>query len=306
MTDTLLRTDLDLPLFISGKVRDSYRLDSDHLLMIATDRISAFDVILNSGIPYKGEVLNQLSAFWFTKTQHILPNHVVEVINSPQDLIKFLPPGVRLQLPGYIGGRSMVVRYARKIPVECVVRGYLAGSAWAEYRESGTVCGKPLRPGLVEGAVLPEPVFTPTTKADTGHDEPLSTEELKRAIGKDLAREIEEASLALYKFAQGYALSRGFIIADTKFEFGMVGDKLILIDELLTPDSSRFWDVEHYQPGRPQEGFDKQLVRNWLEKSGWNKKPPGPSLPDDIVFQTSYRYREVFRRLTGKDITQAS
>lgn len=301
-TDIVLRTDLQLPLFIAGKVRDTYILDRGHLLIVATDRISAFDVVLASGIPYKGEVLNRLSAFWFKKVASILPHHMVAVVQGPDELYPFLPQGSLIPLPEYLARRSMVVRRAQRIPVECIVRGYLTGSAWAEYSREGVVCGHVLPPGLVESEALPEPIFTPTTKAETGHDVPLSAHDLQRLVGKKLAQEMERMSLALYDLGQDYALSRGFIIADTKFEFGLAEGKLMLIDELLTPDSSRFWDIEHYQPGRAQDSFDKQIVRNWLESWGWDKKPPGPALPQDIVTETSNRYWEVFRRLTGEEV----
>lgn len=288
----LLETSLP-NLFYRGKVRDTYRLD-DHLLMVATDRVSAFDVVLPAAIPDKGQVLNLLSAFWFEKTAHIVPNHVVAVV---EDVAQLAPYG---SFPDYLCHRSMIVRRAQRIEVECVVRGYLAGSAWAEYVEMGTIHGQPAPSGLQESQQLPQPLFTPTTKAEAGHDLPITIEEMKRVVGKALAEKIKNISLAVYKDARKYALKKGIIIADTKMEFGMDGDRLILIDELLTPDSSRFWDASRYEVGKSQPSFDKQPVRDWLVQSGWNKEPPAPILPPDVIEATSKRYREAYERLTGK------
>ncbi|MFH1032108.1 MAG: phosphoribosylaminoimidazolesuccinocarboxamide synthase [Chloroflexota bacterium] len=297
----LVDTNLPLPLFIRGKVRDTYDLGK-LLLIIATDRISAFDFILPCAIPDKGAVLNQLSAFWFKKTEHLIPNHVVEVVDDVRRLDSYLPTKKRFSYPSYLAGRSMVVKKVERLPVECVVRGYLAGSAWAEYRQSGTACGIALPEGLQESQKLPEPIFTPTTKADTGHDEPLSMDGTKKLVGTALAGEIKEKSLTIYNYAHEYAMSRGIIIADTKMEFGLDNGKLILIDELLTPDSSRFWDTKLYKVGQSQDSYDKQPVRDWLAQSGWNKEPPVPMLPDEVIKATTRRYCQAFERLTGKKL----
>jgi phosphoribosylaminoimidazole-succinocarboxamide synthase len=297
----LLKSALDLPTFINGKVRDTYEL-GEHLLIVATDRISAFDVVLPAGIPNKGKVLNQLSAFWFEKTAHIVPNHVVEPVTKKSNLEYYLLKGSKVQFPGYLAGRSMVVKKAVRLSVECVVRGYLAGSGWSEYKRQGTVCGIKLPDELVESQELPEPIFTPTTKAEAGHDMPMTMAEVGKMLGAGLAEKIKTISLAIYSYARDYAKSRGFIIADTKMEFGLDGSDLILIDELLTPDSSRFWDIERYEMGRPQDSFDKQPLRDWLENSGWNKEPPAPMLPANVLTSTAKRYETAFERLTGKKL----
>ena len=299
-------TETDLPnLAHRGKVRDTYEMEGDQLLLIVTDRVSAFDVVLPNGIPDKGTVLNQLSAFWFEQTAHIVPNHVIEVVNDVNWLNSTY--GDRLcaacySYPPYVERRSMVVRKAERVDVECIVRGYLSGSGWADYTKSGSICGIRLPAGLVESESLPEPIFTPTTKAESGHDEPMTLREMEELVGADLARQIVEKSLAVYEHAARYALSRGIIIADTKMEFGVVNGKLILIDELLTPDSSRFWDSDTYSPGKPQPSFDKQPLRDWLTASGWDKEPPPPELPEEVVEGTSRRYREAYLRLTGKEL----
>ena len=298
----LFDTDLPLTPFIRGKVRDGYEL-GDLLLIIATDRISAFDVVLPTGIPDKGLVLNQLSAFWFKKTEHIVANHLIEVVDDVRSLDSHLTAGSRFPYPPYLAGRSMIVKRVERIPVECVVRGYLSGSAWAEYQQSGTVSGLPLAEGLQESQELPQPLFTPTTKADSGHDLPLSMDEVKGLLGEALAEEIMEKSLAVYNWAREYARARGIIIADTKMEFGLDNGELILIDELLTPDSSRFWDIEHYRVGQPQPSYDKQPVRDWLVQEGWNKEPPAPALPPDVVEATTRRYLQSYERLTGRKLT---
>jgi len=300
----LLETDLP-NLFYRGKVRDTYKVADDQFLLIATDRVSAFDVVLPAGIPDKGIVLNQFSAFWFEQTAHIVPNHLIEVVNDVNWLNSTYGDRVcsgYYSYPPYVARRSMIVRRAERIDVECVVRGYISGSAWDEYQKSGTICGITLPEDLRESEQLSQPIFTPTTKADTGHDEPITIEEMRGLIGEALTREIMEKSLAIYDYAAQYARGRGIIIADTKMEFGMVNGKLILIDELLTPDSSRFWDVETYSPGKPQPSFDKQPLRDWLSASGWNKEPPAPELPPEIVESTAERYREAYRRLTGKEL----
>lgn len=298
----LMEANLHLPLFCRGKVRDTYDL-GDKLLIVATDRISAFDVVLPCAIPDKGLVLNQLSAFWFEKTCHLVPNHLIKVVADTSHLYPYLLPNA---CPGYLIGRSMVVKKAKRIPVECVVRGYLSGSAWAEYRQNNTVSGIPLSRGLRESQELPEPLFTPTTKAEHGHDQPLTKKNLERMVGQSLAQELEEKSLTIYSYARNHAKTRGIIIADTKFEFGLLDNQLILIDELLTPDSSRFWDARQYTAGHSQPSFDKQPVRDWLMASGWNKEPPAPTLPPQIIEETSQRYREAYHRLTGKELSAPS
>ncbi|MFC1929225.1 phosphoribosylaminoimidazolesuccinocarboxamide synthase [Chloroflexota bacterium] len=298
---TLLNTNLPLPLFIRGKVRDSYDL-GNLLLIIATDRISAFDSVLPCAIPDKGLVLNQLSTFWFNKTKNLVPNHLIEVVDDVRSLDSYLPSESRFTYPPYLAGRSMIVKQVKRVDIECVVRGYLAGSAWAEYQQHGTVSGLPLPKGLQESQELPQPLFTPTTKAETGHDQPLGMTEIKRLVGEPLAEEIQEKSLAIYSYAREYALTRGIIIADTKMEFGLDDGKLILIDELLTPDSSRFWDALQYKVGQSQPSYDKQPVRDWLVQSGWDKEPPAPMLPPEVIEATTKRYREAYERLTGEKL----
>jgi phosphoribosylaminoimidazole-succinocarboxamide synthase len=296
----ILDTSLKLPSFVKGKVRDTYKL-GDKLLIIATDRISAFDVVLSKGIPDKGVVLNQLSAFWFAKTYHIVHNHMIESVESQRSLTKYTPN--HKALPDLVLGRSMVVVKAERIPVECVVRGYISGSAWSEYTKSGTINGQKAPKGLKESQELPEPWFTPTTKADAGHDMPMSPKQLKDMVGAKVADELKEKSIAIYQFAREYAIERGIIIADTKFEFGYDDNEIILIDEALTPDSSRFWDESEYIPGKAQPSYDKQPVRDWLTASGWNKQPPAPALPAKVVAATAERYREAYYLLTGRKLT---
>jgi len=298
---TLTVTELPLPRFICGKVRDSYEL-GERLLIIATDRISAFDVVVPNGIPDKGRVLNQLSAFWFEKTESIIPNHLIEVVDDVRCLDSYLSVESRFRYPEELAGRSMIVKKVERVPVECVVRGFLSGSAWAEYQQSGTISGLPMPRGLVESQELPRPLFTPTTKADSGHDEPMNTDELKKTLGANLAEEIRGISLAVYSYAREYARTKGIIIADTKMEFGLDNGQLILIDELLTPDSSRFWDTDHYIVGQSQPSYDKQPVRDWLAQSGWNKEPPAPPLPPEVVKATSLRYQTAYERLTGEKL----
>jgi phosphoribosylaminoimidazole-succinocarboxamide synthase len=286
----------DLPnLFNRGKVRDTYDL-GDRLLMVATDRISAFDVVLPNGIPDKGRVLTQLSAFWFERTGNIVPNHFLRLVDSTQ------ADDVPFAIPPELVGRSMLIRKARRLDVECVARGYLAGSGWVEYRDTGKVCGIPLPKGLRESDELPEPIFTPATKAETGHDINISFDEVVEIVGERTASVARARTLAVYGFARDYARQRGIIIADTKLEFGWLDDELIVIDEVLTPDSSRFWPADGYQPGQPQPSFDKQFVRDWLIATGWNREPPPPVLPDDVVEGTADKYREAFRRLTGQEL----
>lgn len=293
--DVLLETHLPgLELHARGKVRDIYRL-GDKLLIVATDRISAFDYILGSGIPRKGEILTQLSLFWLDFLKDLVPTHLVSasVDEYPDPLGAY-----RDQLER----RSMLVRRARMLEVECVARGYLAGSGWKDYKATGSICGIPLPPGLEESAELPEPIFTPATKAQSGHDINITFEEAASLIGRDVAERVRELTLEIYRRAASYARTRGIIIADTKFEFGFADGELILADEVLTPDSSRFWPAAGYRPGGPQPSFDKQYVRDYLESIRWNKQPPAPSLPEQVVRNTSAKYLEAYRLLTGKSL----
>ena len=297
----LMNADLPLPLFSRGKVRDSYDL-GNQLLIIATDRISAFDVVLPCGIPDKGAVLNQLSTFWFRKTASLVPNHLIEAVDDVHCLDSYLSAQSQFPYPSYLAGRSMIVKKAKRLPIECVVRGYLSGSGWAEYRQDNTLSGESLPKGLQERQELPQPMFTPTTKAESGHDQPLSMAEMKEMVGESAAEEMKEKSLALYNYAREYARTRGIIIADTKMEFGLDNNRLILIDELLTPDSSRFWDAEQYKVGQSQPSYDKQPVRDWLVQAGWNKEPPAPVLPTEVIEATTRRYREAYYKLTGRKL----
>lgn len=300
-TPVIMESNLPLPVFIRGKVRDTYDL-GNHLLIVATDRISAFDVVLPTGIPLKGHVLNRLSAFWFRRTKDIIPNHLTEPLDDIHGLDSYLPEEKQFNYPSYLRGRSMVVKKVKRIPIECVVRGYLSGSAWAEYKQTSNISDRTMPRGLMESQELHQPIFTPTTKADTGHDEPVTKEYITKSFGIGISQELEEKSLALYNSAREYALSKGIIIADTKFEFGIDNGKLILIDEALTPDSSRFWDAGKYQAGRPQESLDKQAVRDWLTSSGWNKEPPAPSLPSEVIQATTERYLTAYERITGRNL----
>jgi len=289
----LLQTDIgELELYASGKVRDVYRVDNEHLLFVATDRISAFDYVLATGIPNKGKVLTQLSLFWFDLLRGIVPNHLVAAdVNAYPKVLK--PHAEKLR------GRSMLVVKADMVPIECVVRGYISGSAWKEYKNTGSVCGIPLPTGLRESDKLPEPIFTPATKAVSGHDENISFEKMCELVGKPLSQELRELSLRVYQKAADYARDRGIIIADTKFEFGRSPAGLILADEVLTPDSSRFWPADRYHPGKAQESYDKQYVRDYLEQVRWNKQPPAPGLPTEVAQRTSDKYMEAYRLLTG-------
>lgn len=294
MVETVMQTDIrGLKLLARGKVRDIYDL-GDKLLIIATDRLSAFDVVLPTPIPDKGRVLTQMSAFWFQRTVRIAPNHLISA--DFKEIVRELPREVKLD-PALFDGRMMLVKKAERLDAECVVRGYLAGSGWKEYQKTGAVCGHSLPKGLKEAEKLPEPIFTPSTKAAVGHDQNITREALTKIVGKESAKELEQISLALYRAAGTYMEKCGLILADTKFEFGAIDGKIILIDEAVTPDSSRFWDIEHYRPGSSPESFDKQFVRDYLERVGWNKTPPGPALPADVVQGTSQRYREAARRL---------
>jgi phosphoribosylaminoimidazole-succinocarboxamide synthase len=293
---TLLKTDLGAtPLIGRGKVRDLYAV-GDALLMVATDRISAFDHVLGTGIPGKGKILTQISLFWFDLLRDIVPNHLIatNVKDFPEPLHRY---GDQLE------GRSMLVERAQMFPVECVARGYIAGSGWKEYKTNGTVCGIQLPPGLQDGSRLPQPLFTPSTKSQDGtHDENISFAAVEKTVGAYTAKTLHDLTLAIYSKAARHAESRGLILADTKFEFGQVGNTIVLADEVLTPDSSRFWEASQWKPGGAQPSFDKQFVRDYLESIHWNKQAPAPSLPDDVVRRTLDKYLEAFRRLTGRDL----
>jgi phosphoribosylaminoimidazole-succinocarboxamide synthase len=303
MTAPLAASTLPLPLLRRGKVREVYEVDADRLLLVASDRVSAFDVVMAEAVPHKGAVLTQISAFWFGHLGHIVPHHCLA--SSADGILEAVPSlaPYRSQLTG----RAMLARRSAPIAFECVVRGYLSGSAWAEYRRSGTLAGEPLPAGLVESARLPEPIFSPATKAESGHDENVTFRLMATALGASLANRLRETSLALYAAGRDYALSRGIIVADTKFEFGLDGEgALRLIDEVLTPDSSRFWPASQYQPGRPQPSFDKQPLRDYLAglraEGRWNGEAPPPPLPAEVVAATTERYLEAYRRLTGRDL----
>ncbi|MGO9442844.1 MAG: phosphoribosylaminoimidazolesuccinocarboxamide synthase [Terriglobales bacterium] len=296
LESVLLETDFaGLERYASGKVRDLYRVDQERLLVVATDRISAFDYVLGSGIPGKGRVLTQLSLFWFDFLADIVPNHLLTA-----DVDRY--PGQLRPYAEQLQGRSMLVAHADMIAIECVVRGYLSGSGWKEYQQSGKVCGIELPRGLRESEQLPEPIFTPAIKATSGHDENISFDEMAQHAGAKLSEQLRELSLKIYRKAAEHAAARGIIIADTKFEFGRTARGLVLADEVLTPDSSRFWPADRYQPGRSQESFDKQFVRDYLEKVRWNKQPPAPALPAAVVQETSEKYVEAYRRLTGHEL----
>ncbi len=278
-----------------GKVRDIYDL-GERMLIVVTDRISAFDVILPTGIPDKGKVLSQMSAWWFEQTDAVVPNHFIRLADgTAADELPF-------ELPAELVGRSTIVKKAKRVDAECLVRGYLTGSVWAEYAKYGTADGVRLEKGMVENQPLYEPLFTASTKADEGHDEPMTFSDLVQEVGPQDAQILRLRSLALYNFAAGFAREKGIIIADTKFEFGYVDGELTVIDEILTPDCSRFWDAATYKGGGQQPSFDKQYVRDWLANSGWNKEPPAPELPQDVVDGTAARYKEAYKRLTGKEV----
>ena len=292
----LLQTDFpDLQLHASGKVRDVYELENERLLFVATDRISAFDYVLATGIPHKGRVLTQISLFWFNFLSDIVPNHLItaDVNRYPQNLHKYADP---------LHGRSMVVQRAQMFPVECVVRGYISGSAWKEYKATGKVCGIELPPGLRESDAFPQPIFTPSTKATSGHDENISFAKMCEIVGAEAASTLRDLTLRVYKKAADYALQRGIIIADTKLEFGRTVKGITLADEVLTPDSSRFWPADEYAPGGPQESYDKQYVRDYLEEIRWNKRPPAPSLPAEVALRTSDKYLDAYRQITGNKL----
>jgi len=296
LDSVLLQTDFpELKLFASGKVRDVYLLDQERLLFVATDRISAFDYVLATGIPHKGRVLTQISLFWFEFLRDLVPNHLITTDGGQY------PPPLQ-KYADQLHGRSMIVTRADMFPVECVVRGYLSGSAWKEYKATGRVCGIELPTGLQESDRLPEPIFTPATKATTGHDENIPFAEMARQVGPDLGRQLRDISLVVYSKAAEYARQKGIIIADTKFEFGRTAQGITLADEVLTPDSSRFWPADPYGPGRAQDSFDKQYVRDYLEEIRWNKQPPVPALPADVARRTSEKYLEAYHLLTGRDL----
>jgi phosphoribosylaminoimidazole-succinocarboxamide synthase len=295
MNEPILSLDLPgIPKVRSGKVREVFDL-GDRFLLVASDRISAFDVIMPNGIPHKGAVLTQISHFWFEKFFSLVPNHLLAKANDP------LPANLQ-PFADKLAKRSMIVKKAKPLAIECIVRGYLSGSGLKEYKKSQTVCGIKLPAGLVDSSELPEPIFTPSTKAEQGHDENINFEQACKIVGTELATQARDLSLMIYKAGRDYARQRGIIIADTKFEFGLFDGKLILIDEVLTPDSSRFWPADQYAPGKGQPSFDKQFVRDYLETLTWDKTPPGPKLPDDVVAKTSAKYLEAYERLTGRKL----
>jgi phosphoribosylaminoimidazole-succinocarboxamide synthase len=297
--EVILETSLPLPLLARGKVRDIYEIDTSRLLFVASDRISAFDCILGSGIPCKGRVLTQMSLFWFELLREIVPSHLLtaDFVDFPQALAAFR---------GELEGRSMIVKRADMIPVECVARGYLAGSGWKEYRESGAICGIALPKGLRDGERLPQPIFTPATKAQSGHDMNVPFSQVEQSLGAELANRLRDLTLGIYERASAYAATRGILLADTKLEFGFADGELVLGDEVLTPDSSRYWPADTYCPGAPQASFDKQFVRDYLETLSWDKRPPGPVLPEDVVARTSEKYQEAFARLSGRNLFPAT
>jgi phosphoribosylaminoimidazole-succinocarboxamide synthase len=287
MMEIITRTDLPLKAFSRGKVRDTYELPGGNLLMVASDRLSAFDVVFPEGIPYKGKVLTQLSLFWFQKLSSVVDNHLIS--DQP-------PP----ELPSYLLGRSMVVKRVKIIPLECVVRGYMAGSGWKDYQKTGEICGIKLPPGLKNASKLPAPIFTPSTKAEKGHDENIGEGAARNAVGDETFEKVRDLSIAIYTAAADYAKTRGIILADTKFEFGVHNGKIILADEVLTPDSSRYWPAASYKEGISPPSYDKQFVRDYLETTAWEKKPPAPSLPPEVIKKTTEKYVEAYETLTGK------
>jgi len=303
MTGVLAQSRLPLPLLRRGKVREVYEIDSATLLLVASDRVSAFDVVMREPVPHKGAVLTQLSAFWFERLQSVMPHHCITA--DADDIVRRVP--VLAAHREELHGRTMLTRRATPVPFECVVRGFISGSAWAEYKQQGTLAGEPMAQGLVESARLEPPIFSPATKAEQGHDENVTFDHVARGLGKAIAERLRQASLALYEAGRAYAAERGIIIADTKFEFGTTADgELIVIDEILTPDSSRFWPADRYQPGRGQPSFDKQPLRDYLadlKKQGtWNGEAPPPTLPPEVVKATSERYRDAYRRITGTEL----
>ncbi len=296
--ETVWETKLPLPFVGRGKVRDIYAVGDDRLLIITTDRLSAFDVVLPDPIPFKGQVLTQISVFWFDFLKSIVPNHLITADVEKMDL----PSEVKQKFGSVLEGRSMLVKKAQPLPVEAVIRGYITGSGWKDYLKTGEVCGHKLPTGLRQCGKLAKPLFTPATKATVGHDENIDFKQTVKTIGEDLAKKVETLSLRLYEKGRDYADTRRILIADTKFEFGLLGKDLILIDEALTPDSSRFWPKDGYEPGHDQPSFDKQIVRNYLLTLNWNQKPPGPKLPQEVIEKTSLAYREIFQLLTGREL----
>ena len=306
MTAVLTASELPLPLLRRGKVREVYEVDADTLLLVASDRVSAFDVVMREPVPYKGAVLTQLSAFWFDRLHDVMPHHCLTA--DADEIVRRVPALAPHR--AQVVGRAMLARRTTPVPFECVVRGYLSGSAWAEYHRSGTLAGEPLAAGLVESARLEPPVFSPATKAETGHDENVTFARVVNVLGRPLAERLRDASLAIYEAGRAFAAERGIVIADTKFEFGTAGDgRLLVIDEILTPDSSRFWPADRYAPGRAQPSFDKQPLRDYLaglkQAGTWDGNAPPPALPPEVVAATSTRYRDAFRRLTGRDLSIA-
>lgn len=297
-TKTLWESNLPLPLIGRGKVRDIYAIGDDKLLIVASDRLSAFDYILPNPIPFKGQVLTQISVFWFDFFKNVVSNHVIT--SNVKEM--GLPKNVLSEFGEYLEGRSMLVKKAKPFLIECVVRGYITGSGWKDYLKTGSVCDHKLPKGLKQCDKLPKPLFTPATKAASGHDENISFKEAVKIVGKKSAEELRTLSIDLYEKGADYAASKGILMADTKFEFGIYNDKIILIDEVLTPDSSRFWPKNGYEPGHDQPSFDKQIVRNYLLDIKWDQKPPAPKLPEAIVEKTSASYREIYKKLTGKEI----
>ncbi|MEE8045779.1 MAG: phosphoribosylaminoimidazolesuccinocarboxamide synthase [Dehalococcoidia bacterium] len=301
MTEAIFETNLP-GLLYRGKVRDTYDLGDDRLLMVASDRISAFDVVMDQPIPGKGIILTQMSSFWFEIIDHVMPNHVIATASDEAAMANIEISGALVDLSPEIARRSMVIKKAERLDIECVVRNYIAGSAWAEYEESGTMNGEPLPSGMKAADRFSEPIFTPSTKAESGHDMPLSPQEAKDLVGVEMHRILEDKSIELFQVAHDYAAERGMILVDTKFEFGFVDGELTIIDEVLTPDSSRYWDVNDWAPGNFPPAFDKQFLRAWLLETDWKRKPPPPALPDEIVEQTQARYLESYRRLSGKSL----
>ncbi|MBO54582.1 MAG: phosphoribosylaminoimidazolesuccinocarboxamide synthase [Dehalococcoidia bacterium] len=285
-----------------GKVRDTYAVNDETLLMVATDRISAFDVVLPTGIPQKGQVLNRISAFWFEETKDIVPNHFLCLADSPDLKSNYGDNPLLATMSSEVAGQAMIVKKAERIDIECIVRGYITGQAWLEYQRNGTVWGLSMPSDMLEGTPFPEPLFTPTNKAEEGHDVNITQAQVEDLVGKEIANELESISKQVYSFADQHARQRGIILADTKLEFGILDGNIILIDELLTPDSSRFWNAEGYSPGKSQPNYDKQFIRDYLSNQGWNQEPPAPALPDDVVLKTTERYSEAYKLLTGETI----
>ena len=301
MTEAVFETNLS-GLLYRGKVRDTYDLGDDRLLMVASDRISAFDVVMNQPIPGKGIILTEMSSFWFEVIEHVMPNHVIATVNDDLAMEAVEKNGALLELTPDLARRSMVIKKADRIDIECVVRNYIAGSAWAEYQQFGTMNGQSLQPGRRAADKFTEPIFTPSTKAESGHDMPMTPQEAKDLVGIEMHRTLEDKSIEVFQVAHDYAAERGMILVDTKFEFGLIDGELTIIDEVLTPDSSRYWDVSDWRPGHFPPAFDKQFLRAWLLETDWKQEPPPPVLPQEIIEQTQHRYMESYRRLSGKSL----